>query len=90
MKNFLLLICQMGIFPFVVAQEATVKSPDEALKLEVYLESGKPNYSVFHNNEVVLEKSRLGLKTNISDYSEALNFEGSKTTSVEKITNPKS
>ncbi|GHA25603.1 alpha-glucosidase [Salinimicrobium marinum] len=74
----------MGIFPFVVAQEATLQSPDDALRLEVFLESGKPSYSVYYNNEVVLEKSRLGLKTNITDYFEALTFEGSETSSVDK------
>ncbi|WP_229793618.1 glycoside hydrolase family 97 protein [Salinimicrobium marinum] len=84
MKNILLLICLMGIFPFVVAQEATLQSPDDALRLEVFLESGKPSYSVYYNNEVVLEKSRLGLKTNITDYFEALTFEGSETSSVDK------
>lgn len=84
MKNLVLLIGFMAVSNFSIAQDATIKSPDKAVKLEVHLESGKPNYSVFYNNEVVLEKSRLGLKTNISDYSEALNFDGSKTTSVEK------
>lgn len=89
MKKVFLLICLLGIFPFVVAQEATIQSPDAALRLEVHLEAGKPSYSVHYNNEVVMEKSRLGLKTNISDYSDALNFEGSKTTSVEKNYNSK-
>ncbi|MDT0688785.1 glycoside hydrolase family 97 catalytic domain-containing protein [Salegentibacter sp. F188] len=84
MKNFFFVICLMGVFPFVMAQEATVKSPNDALKLDVYIESGIPTYTVLYNNEVVLEKSRLGLKTNISDYSDALNFEGSKTNSIEK------
>jgi len=79
----LLIILNAG-FNSGFAQEAVVNSPNEAVKLEVYLESGKPSYSVFYNDEVVLEKSRLGLKTNISDYSEALKFEGSETNSIEK------
>ena len=84
MKYIVLLIYLLGIFPHVHAQRATISSPDKALKLEIHLESGKPTYSVFYNNEVVLEKSRLGLRTNISDYSEGLNFECSKTRSIEK------
>lgn len=84
MKKVFLFICLVGIFPFVVAQEATIQSPDNALRLEVNLEAGIPTYSVFYNNKVVLEKSRLGLKTNISDYSQGLSFKGSKTTSVKK------
>lgn len=85
MKNFvLLLITLFAGYNFSFAQEAVVKSPDEALKIEMHLDSGKPVYSVYYNDKVVLERSRLGLKTNISDYSEALSLEGSKTTSVEK------
>ncbi len=80
---FLLIVLNAG-FNSGFAQEAIIHSPDEAVRLEVYLESGEPTYSVFYNNEVVLEKSGLGLKTNISDYSEALSFEGSETNSIEK------
>ena len=84
MKYFLLSISLFTGYNFGFAQEAEINSPDEAVKVEVYLESGKPTYSVLYNDEVVLEKSRLGLKTNITDYSEGLNFEGSETNSVEK------
>lgn len=65
-----------------IAQEAKVGSPDEKLQLEVYLEDGKPQYLVNYNGENVLEKSSLGLKTNITDYSENLSFEASAINSV--------
>ncbi|MDT0646041.1 glycoside hydrolase family 97 catalytic domain-containing protein [Zunongwangia sp. F260] len=84
MKNLIFLIALVVTFNFTVAQEATINSPNEALKLEVYLESGKPVYSVLYNNEVVLEKSPLGLKTNITDYSEGVSFKSSETNLVEK------
>lgn len=84
MKNIVLLIGLITGFNLGFAQEAVINSPDESVKLEIYLQSGKPTYSVLYNNKVVLEKSRLGLKTNITDYSEGLSFEGSETNSIEK------
>ncbi|TDN90383.1 glycosyl hydrolase family 97 [Salegentibacter sp. 24] len=84
MKNIVLLIGLLSGLNCGFAQEAVVKSPNQSVKLEIYLESGRPLYSVLYNNEVVLEKSRLGLKTNITDYSENLSFEGSETNNIEK------
>lgn len=84
MKNWIVTFCLLVGFNLGFAQEAIIKSPDEKLELEVFLKSGEATYRVSFKNETVLESSRLGLKTNITDYSEALNFEDSKTDTVEK------
>ncbi|MDT0685019.1 glycoside hydrolase family 97 protein [Autumnicola psychrophila] len=84
MRNLIFLIGVMSVYQFSLAQKATINSPDEVVKLEVYLESGMPVYKVLYKNEVVLEKSPLGLRTNITDYSENLNFKGSEINSIEK------
>jgi hypothetical protein len=81
---FLLFVSLLAGYNCTLAQEAVIQSPDDAVKLEVYIESGKPAYSVSYNNKVVLEKSQLGLETNISNYSERLSFEGSETNSIDK------
>ena len=71
-------------------QETVVESPDQAVKLEVFLDAGQAYYSVSYNNQLVLEKSRLGLKTNITDYSEGLELLESSTQSYEhSYHNPK-
>jgi len=69
---------------FTLAQEAVIQSPDKALKIEVYLEAGRPSYSVLYGDKVVLERSGLGLETNISNYSEGLRFEESENNSVNR------
>lgn len=84
MKNLSLILSVLIGFNSGFAQEAELFSPDKAIKISIYLESGQPVYSVQYNNKVVLEKSRLGLRTNITDYSENLVFEGSETNSVFK------
>lgn len=50
----------------------TLSSPDHKLKVSVSLEDGKPNYKVFLNDDLFLDKSPLGLKTNAGDFSEGL------------------
>ncbi|WP_255702699.1 glycoside hydrolase family 97 N-terminal domain-containing protein [Antarcticibacterium sp. 1MA-6-2] len=84
MKNLIFLISLLHLFNCGFSQEAVINSPDEAIKLQVYLESGKPLYSVHYKEDIVLEKSPLGLRTNITNYSEDLSYKGSETKSVEK------
>jgi len=60
------------------AQVAEVSSPDEKLKLNVFLENGNALYSVTFQGKTMLEKSPLGLITNESDFSKNLKFINSK------------
>jgi hypothetical protein len=58
----------------VKAQESFIKSPDGKLTVNVTVtaESGKPVYTVLYNGKTFLEKSPLGLRTNVGDFSEGL------------------
>lgn len=50
----------------------TLSSPDTQLKVSVSLENGRPSYQVFLNDELFLDKSPLGLRTNAGDFTEGL------------------
>lgn len=60
----------------------TVKSPDGKLIVEIESDGGKANYSVTYNNKQIMEKSALGLYTNIGDFTSGLTL---KKTSQEKV-----
>ena len=49
-----------------------INSPDNKLKVQISVLNGKPTYTVFYNEKVVLEQSPLGLKTNVGDFSNGL------------------
>ena len=66
------------------AQNASVISPDQNLKVDMTLENGKPFYQVSYKNCVVLEKSPLGFTANNGDYSTNLSWAGSKTSKQSK------
>ena len=65
------------------AQELTVKSPSEVTYLKVGLDNGTPYYTagcLMNSKEVTLvEKSPLGLQTNIGDYSSGMTWVGNET-----------
>lgn len=52
--------------------QSVVQSPDGKLKVFVSLNNGQPNYSVTYNEKTFLEKSPLGLKTNVGDFTSGL------------------
>jgi hypothetical protein len=68
----------------LVAQIATVASPDGKLKLQLYLVEGQPYYSVEYDAKTILEKSPLGIITNEGDFSNNLTLTGHEESSVEK------
>ena len=57
---------------FITVKNVEVLSPDEHLSVNVNVENGKVTYSVKYDNEEILLPSRLGLKSNIGDFSEGL------------------
>ncbi len=58
-----------------MAQEnLTITSPDGHISMELGMTDGIPNYSVSYNGQQVLEKSALGIVTNIGDYSRNLSL----------------
>ena len=67
----------------LAAQDVVVKGPDEKLQLAVFVQNEtKPCYSVSYNGKTMLEKSPLGMNTNIGDFTKNLKQTGH---SVDKI-----
>ena len=67
----------------LAAQDVVVKGPDEKLQLAVFVQNEtKPCYSVSYNGKTMLEKSPLGMNTNIGDLTKNLKLTGH---SVDKI-----
>lgn len=82
-----LFILMAAIMPStaVFAQNQTVSSPDEKLKVTVGLDqSGTVVYDAVYNGKTILEKSPLGLVTNISDFSKGLTLADAQKTTVSK------
>ncbi len=81
-KLMLAFLCLIATLQ-VVAQQASVTSPDGKLKVEVTCsEDGKATYGVSYNGKQMLEASPLGMKTNMGDFSQGLQL---KTTLERKI-----
>ena len=66
------------------AQIAQVQSPDKKLKVEIYLEKGKPYYTVTYNDKTFLKNSPLGLLTNEGDFSSDMTFVAQKKDKIDK------
>lgn len=69
---------------FAFAQNATLFSPDQKLKVNVNVENSVPVYSVVLHGKTMLEKSPLGFKSNVGDFTNGIHFTGSKTDKVNK------
>ena len=67
----------------LAAQDVVVKGSDEKLQLAVFVQNEtKPCSSVSYNGKTMLEKSPLGMNTNIGDFTKNLKLTGH---SVDKI-----
>ena len=65
----------------LAAQDVVVKGPDEKLQLAVFVQNEtKPCYSVSYNGKTMLEKSPLGMNTNIGDFTKNLKLTGHSVT----------
>lgn len=89
MKNififfFFLFVCTIGKLQ---GQETTILSPDNKLSVQVFVEDSKAFYSIHYAQKVILEKSPLGIKTNITDFSTGLKLMGQKDSIVDKTYN---
>ena len=63
------------LFSFLLTLECTeVSSPDKLLLLKFNLANGLATYSVDYDGKNMLINSRLGLKSNIGDFSEGLSL----------------
>ncbi len=74
MRKFFVLIFGVLCIWSVYSQDISVSSPDGNLAVKVFLEGGKPMYSVMYKNKPMLENSPLGLVTNEGDFSTNMKF----------------
>ena len=80
------LICLLVFFVSlsVSAEEKTVASPDGRLVVKVKTDDGRVCYSVEYDGQIVLQPSRLGLRTNVGDFTEGLTLKETKNERIEK------
>lgn len=83
MKNNLLTLLALTTALSASAQNsATVKSPDGRLAVNLLCENSRASYSVSYDGKTILEKSPLGLVTDVADFSQGLSATGLKTDTV--------
>ena len=76
----LLLLCPL----MMMAENRVVQSPDGRMKVKVSVEDGIATYAVAYDGEEMLCPSRLGLQSNIGDFTKGLTFVEAKKSKVEK------
>lgn len=76
MKKQLLLVVALGGCLTLHAADWKFSSPDGHLQVVVSDEGGAPSYQVSYDGVAFLEKSPLGLVTDIGDFSQGLSFSG--------------
>lgn len=67
----------LGILWFgcsLFSQNVVMENVSSKIKLEIMLDEGFPSYKVLYDNKVLVEKSPLGLITNIGDFSSSMSF----------------
>lgn len=70
----------------LIAQEVVVKGPDEKLQLVVSVSPAeKPSYSITYNGKTMLEKSPLGMNTNIGDFAKGMKLTGHAVTPIDTV-----
>lgn len=74
----------LGFANVIYGQDAVVVSPDEKLKVELTNNAGVPLYSVVYDGKAMLEKSPLGFKSNVEDFTKGMKFINSKKDKVSK------
>lgn len=82
-KKYLLIFCMILAIGFARAEDKKITSPNGKLVVTVYVENGSPFYSVSLSNKQFLEKSPLGINTNIGDFSSELTLDD--TVAIKKI-----
>lgn len=76
----LLLLCPL----MMMAESRVVQSPDGRMKVKVSVEDGIATYAVAYDGEEMLCPSRLGLQSNIGDFTKGLSLVEAKESKVEK------
>ena len=67
------MICCLALLCLtIVAKSQTISSPDGKIQVTLDLQDGKPYYSVSYEGQTMLNRSALGVVTNIGDYTQGL------------------
>ncbi|MBR2034905.1 MAG: glycoside hydrolase family 97 N-terminal domain-containing protein [Prevotella sp.] len=72
MKKYFMTAAALFACIAAMADTKTVSSPDGKLIVTIDSEDGKAFYSVKYNDKQMVERSALGLKANIADFSSGL------------------
>ena len=73
MKTYLAIsIIFFSLIISIKSEDLTISSPDEKLKVIISIERGIATYSATYDNKEILLSSRLGLKSNIGDFTQGL------------------
>ena len=75
-----MLLCPL----MMMAEGRQVLSPDGRLALSINVEQGQATYAVSYDGQTMLKPSRLGLLSNIGDFTKGLSFVGAKEGVTEK------
>ncbi|WP_440135630.1 glycoside hydrolase family 97 catalytic domain-containing protein [Chitinophaga sancti] len=73
-----------GTEAFSQKNDALVKSPDNQLSVNVQLREGKAYYSVTYAGRSIIEPSRLGLLSDLGDFSQQLQWAGREKKSLQE------
>lgn len=68
----------------LIAQVASIESPDKQLRVDLHIDANKLFYSVNFKGQTVLEKSPLGFISNEGDFINGVSFESSTDSVIEK------
>ena len=71
MKKTIILCCAL-LCMAIVGKAQTIQSPDGKINVVLELSEGKPCYRVLYEGQEVLNRSALGVVTNIGDYTQGL------------------
>lgn len=89
-KQLLFSLVTCCLFSLANAQQATISSPDEHLRVNLHLDKGKLSYDVWLDGKQLLEKSPLGILATQADLSSDLTWIDQKATTInERYAEPK-
>ena len=76
MKRICMIFAAVMLAAVAVKADNKITSPDGKLVVDVAVEGGRPVYSVQYDGVTFLEKSPLGLNTNIGDFTKGMELAG--------------
>ncbi len=82
-KTFLTLILAASAASSIMADTKTVTSPDGRLSVDINLNNGQLTYNVCYDGKEMLKPSRLGLNTDMGDYTQNLSITDTRNRTID-------